>query len=591
MRAAETVSFENEAPVRSSGSAGPRSAAPPPASGFDLYVDKLFVVGSLSVGQLKAPILQRAQRLCGNRASQQMVMRARVLQRCSCGGTCAKCREEEEQRALQRSSTSPVPADFEGIPTTHGEPLDTATRAPLESHFGADLADVRVHTGPEAAESATRLDALAYTAGRDIYFARGMYSPSSSSGRRLLAHEVAHVVQQSSGKEPAIAAKSSRGVKIGAPDDSLEDEAEKKAEEFMTGAQLGELTDEEQRKRHESSGAVQRFIQRQCATGAICTPPIPGAPGQYASKALTEEEPGRKALAAQPAAQVQASGHGREAVNLERMAREAGYDLSLVHGIFVDLAIKAGGWTRACKDIITGYAGSPPSCIAIPDDLEKGAELFYRDATAAQIQQNGVPVDRALFRTQALQIIAHELGHARFGAASRPAPAGTTCTRSTIIYTDTSSSPQRPFDLNFYLSELVAIMSEFPPLYRGAMTGNQAIRDFVKPWFTYKVDTADESIKGILTSLRCKCSCQDVDAFVRDTFIFAAAQWTQAQRNTFNAIMTAWPGINWPIHEDPVCLDRCEDAFKSCLSSYSAPGMGGMQCVAARSQCFSGCRA
>ena len=73
---------------------------------------------------------------------------------------------------------------------------------------------------------------------------------------------------------------------------------------------------------------------------------------------------------------MQASGHGREAVNLARMAREAGYDLSLVHGIFVDMAIKAGGWTRACSDIIPGYSGSPPSCIALPDDLEKGAELI-----------------------------------------------------------------------------------------------------------------------------------------------------------------------------------------------------------------------
>ena len=597
MASSEALTVERDCDSQSRGLAETPAAASP-ESGFDPLIESLVgrssaaprysAAGPLSVQRLKAPVLQRAQRLYGNRASQQIVMRARVVQRCSCGGTCAKCQEDEEQRALQRSSTNRAPADFDGIPATHGAPLDAAARGPLEAHFGADLADVRVHTGPEAAASATRLDALAYTAGRDIYFATGMYAPSSTGGRRLLAHEVAHVVQQSSGKEPAIAAKSAGGVKIGAPDDSLEQEADKKAEEFMTGAQPGELTGEEQRKRRESSGAVQRFIQRQCAAGAICTPPIPGAPGQYASKTLTEEEPGRKALAAQPQAQVQASGHGREAVNLARMAREAGYDLSLVHGIFVDMAIKAGGWTRACSDIIPGYSGSPPSCIALPDDLEKGAELYYRDPTAAQIRQNGVPVDRELFRTQALQTIAHELGHARFGATAHSGPAGTTCTRSTGIYTDPKG---RSFDLNYYLSELAAIMSEFPPLYRGAVAGNQSVRDYVKPWFTYKVDTAEESIKGILTSLRCKCSCQDVDAFVRDTFIFTAAHWTQAQRNAFNAIMTAWPGINWPLHEDPVCLDRCEGAFTSCLSGSNAPGMGGMQCLAARSQCFSACHA
>jgi hypothetical protein len=203
-------------------------------------------------------VLQRAQRLYGNRASQQIVMHARALQRkCACAGTGPTCQEEEQRRALQRRSAAPAPEEFEGIPATQGEPLESSARRPLEAHFGADLSDVRVHTGTEAAESATKLDALAYTSGRDIYFARGMYSPSSDSGRRLLAHEVAHMVQQSSGKEPTIATKSAHGLKIGAPTDSLEMEAEKKAEEVMAGAPPAERDDEEQRKRRESTGAVQ----------------------------------------------------------------------------------------------------------------------------------------------------------------------------------------------------------------------------------------------------------------------------------------------------------------------------------------------
>jgi hypothetical protein len=82
-----------------------------------------------------------------------------------------------------------------------------------------------------------------------------------------------------------------------------------------------------------------------------------------------------------------------------------------------------------------------------------------------------------------------------------------------------------------------------------------------------------------------------VDAYVRDTFICTTAQWAQAERNVFNPILTAWPGINWPLHEDPICLDRCEADFKDCLSSYGAPGMGGMGCIAGRSQCFTRCRA
>ena len=269
---AESVSLEKEAPSRRS-ETGVQQAATALSGTFDPFLERLFggapveppesAAISLSVQRLKVPVLQRSQRLYGNHASQQIVMRSRALQRqCMCGGTCTKCQEEEEQRALQLRPSAHSVREFDGIPTTHGEPIDAATRRPLEAHFGADLADVRVHTGSEAAESATSLDALAYTSGRDIYFAAGMYAPASDSGRRLLAHEVAHVVQQGSGKEPAIATKSSRGVKIGAPDDSLEMDAERAAGEFMFGTP-GELSDEEQRRRRESGVAVQTFIQRQ----------------------------------------------------------------------------------------------------------------------------------------------------------------------------------------------------------------------------------------------------------------------------------------------------------------------------------------
>jgi hypothetical protein len=275
--AAESLTLEKDTPTRSA-EAGVQQTAPA-SSAFDPFVQRLFgsapsdppaaVADSLSMQRFRAPVLQRAQRLYGNRASQQIVQRSHTIQRqCACGGTCAKCQEEEQQRQVQRSSASTAPAEFDGIPaSTGGEQLDPATRRPMEAHFGADLADVRVHTGSEAAKSATSLDALAYTTGRDIYFASGMYAPSSDSGRRLLAHEVAHVVQQSSGKEPTLATKSSHGAKIGAPDDPLETEADRAAEEFMTGP----LTEDERKKR-EAGSAVQRFIQRQ----PLLTSPTPG---------------------------------------------------------------------------------------------------------------------------------------------------------------------------------------------------------------------------------------------------------------------------------------------------------------------------
>jgi len=69
----------------------------------------------------------------------------------------------------------------------------------MEARFGRDLGGVRVHTGPEAAASARALGAAAFTLGRDVVFAAGRYAPETASGRRLLGHELAHVVQQRRG--------------------------------------------------------------------------------------------------------------------------------------------------------------------------------------------------------------------------------------------------------------------------------------------------------------------------------------------------------------------------------------------------------
>ena len=80
-----------------------------------------------------------------------------------------------------------------------GAPLDDTTRAEMQQRYGADFTRVRVHTAPHAAASADALGANAYAIGHDIVFGPGRYAPQSREGRRLLAHELAHVVQQSRG--------------------------------------------------------------------------------------------------------------------------------------------------------------------------------------------------------------------------------------------------------------------------------------------------------------------------------------------------------------------------------------------------------
>ena len=79
-----------------------------------------------------------------------------------------------------------------------GEALDSFVRLAMEDRFGRDFANVRVHTDGLAQRSATELNANAYTVGEHLIFNRDRYRPAETSGRRLIAHELAHVVQQSS---------------------------------------------------------------------------------------------------------------------------------------------------------------------------------------------------------------------------------------------------------------------------------------------------------------------------------------------------------------------------------------------------------
>ena len=82
---------------------------------------------------------------------------------------------------------------------TAGQPLDTATQSFFAARFGHDFGHVRVHADAAAAESARSVNALAYTVGRDIVFGAGHYAPDSRAVLKLLAHELAHVVQQTGG--------------------------------------------------------------------------------------------------------------------------------------------------------------------------------------------------------------------------------------------------------------------------------------------------------------------------------------------------------------------------------------------------------
>ena|GEM_PF-3833085 len=167
-----------------------------------------------------------------------------ALQRCACGGGCPSCAaaggggaglrittpddpfEHEAERVadavvsgggphaatrtalpsisrLQRAaegaaSAGTAPPAVHQVLRSPGQPLDAASRSFFERRLGHDFGDVRVHTDAAAAHSARAVQAAAYTVGRHVVFGEGQYAPASPEGRRLMAHELTHVVQQSS---------------------------------------------------------------------------------------------------------------------------------------------------------------------------------------------------------------------------------------------------------------------------------------------------------------------------------------------------------------------------------------------------------
>ena len=115
------------------------------------------------------------------------------------GSSCPKCAQEKK---IQRA---PLPgADHASAPAVSGlrgggTELAPPVRSFFEPHFGADLSNVRVHTDSAAGRAARSIGARAFTLGADIAFAPGQFAPDSATGRRLLAHELTHVLQQSDG--------------------------------------------------------------------------------------------------------------------------------------------------------------------------------------------------------------------------------------------------------------------------------------------------------------------------------------------------------------------------------------------------------
>ncbi len=161
-----------------------------------------------------------------------------IFRRCACGthtggATCSECRKKEVQRkAADGYAVDEVPSIVGDVLREPGAPLSPSTRAFMEPRFGQDFSRVRIHTGERASQSAHAIHATAYAAGSHIAFAAGEFAPDTSRGRHLLAHELAHVVQQPDGA-------ASRPERVAPDGTSTEHAADAAANAVVGGGSMG----------------------------------------------------------------------------------------------------------------------------------------------------------------------------------------------------------------------------------------------------------------------------------------------------------------------------------------------------------------
>ncbi|HET6554170.1 MAG TPA: DUF4157 domain-containing protein, partial [Dyella sp.] len=159
-----------------------------------------------------------------------------VLQRkCACGshasggGQCEDCKKRLQRKGDGMAASAVAPGIVNNVLASAGQPLDGTTRGWMEQRFGHDFSSVRVHTDGVAASSARAVGALAYTVGRHVVFDHHQYAPHTHHGRHLLAHELAHTIQDpgASGLHTAIA--------VGDTNDPSEVAADRAADAVMRG--------------------------------------------------------------------------------------------------------------------------------------------------------------------------------------------------------------------------------------------------------------------------------------------------------------------------------------------------------------------
>jgi Domain of unknown function (DUF4157) len=474
-----------------------------------------------------------------------------LLQRkCACGGTpdptgeCDACRKKRLQRKGRNSDTSTQPSTFNSqrsdvppivyeVLRSPGQPLDAASRHFMESRFRFSFGEVRVHADQRAAESARALNALAYTVGRDVVFGTGQYAPQFHFGRKLIAHELAHVMQQKKH------AQKPEKLELGRADDAHEHQAlsiergmEHPAIEGNGPRGSGNLSS----RASESPAGV---LQRACLTAAECAGTRSTltefvAETEKKPENISKADKRKKACTKVPRdASCTSDGHGASATALTNILKaKYASRLGFITGIFVNKDIPAtwGAVTNDCADFMPPLPGG--KCTFVPDTLEAQGKQFQSGNKTV----GGQP--RQDWLTDTIGTLSHETEHARFDVAAPIAAPGPAACK----FADHESN----------LSEVAARLSEMHVEFRAALArpGDKNRYTHFHNKFNDWVQGGSEDISDTVKDLRCKCECADADYFITKTVesVSANQKWNNFERTMIhNELRDPKWKLKWPV--------------------------------------------
>jgi hypothetical protein len=407
---------------------------------------------------------------------------------------CAACEEEDKKLHAKSNGAlaqgAEAPASVYQVRSSVGRPLDPASRAFFEPRFGQSFSGVRIHDDSLAADSARSVGALAYTVGQHVVFGPGQSGLESEARLRLLAHELAHVVQQ-----------------------------------------------------RETGQLVRRTP---CRSAAECKVSTPGNPSTFGADVDKAETARAATLSTAPAGSKEAALQarmGERAVHFENLLTSHGTPLRPeVAGFFVNSHSDpnvVGAQTTQCSNFPGGSPGTPPApadkfCVQIPAETEDEAAALdiVGPPSAKQAEETALLLGMGV----------HEMQHAKFDAVQED-PAIRTIAAEADCSLDTKIPPAD--DVEGLLSEISAITGEFPVFFKNiAHTQNPAAtleREEQRQAFD-----PDESLLGAIKTLQCGCSCATVETFVTQAVNQTTAGWPADQLQAYLKTMTMRiPGI-WP---------------------------------------------